>query len=69
MLNEEPLDHDLDQFDLRHSSDEDSKYRYRNSLVDDRRASVTRTSVDVNDVFQQDIPLATETEKTTLTKV
>lgn len=71
MLNDEALDSDLDKPDVNRagSSDEDMKKHHHNGTVDDRRQSVTRTNVGINEAFQQDLKVIAEHEKTTLAKV
>lgn len=68
MLNDETLDHDLEKPDPRSDSDEDLKKHQHNGTLDDRRGSVTRASVDVNDVFAPDLPAIAEAKQTSLAK-
>lgn len=69
MLNEEALDADLEKPDVtNNSSDEDLKKYHHNGTVDDRRQSVTRASVGVEDTFQADMPVIAEAQNTTLAK-
>lgn len=68
MLNEEQLDTDLEQPDVRQDSDEDLKKYHHNGTIDDRRQSVTRASVGIEDTFQPDMQIIAAHEKTNLAK-
>lgn len=69
MLNDEALDHDLQKPSPQSDSDEDLKKYHHNGTVDDRRESVTRTNVDINDTFSPDMKAIADHEQTTVSKV
>ncbi|KAK5071863.1 hypothetical protein LTS08_001041 [Lithohypha guttulata] len=68
MLNDEALDVDLKKPDPRTDSDDDLKEHYHNGTIDDRRGSVTRANVGVEDAFSPDMSVIANHEKTTLDK-
>lgn len=68
MINDELLDMDLDQPGIRQDSDEDLKKHHSGGTADDRRQSVTRVSVGIEDTFQSDTEVVTGREKTILAK-
>lgn len=68
MLNDEVLDNDLEKPDPAADSDEDLKKYQHNGTLDDRRGSVTRANVGIEDTFQSDMSVIAKKENTTLAR-
>jgi len=68
MINDEQLDKELDHSDARTDSDEDLKKHHEDGIVDNRRQSVTRASVGIEDTFQPDMQIIAEHDRKTLDK-
>lgn len=69
MLNDEALDKDLQKPNPQSDSDDDLQKHHHNGTLDDRRQSVTRTNVNINDAFSPDMKAIAEHENTTVSKV